>query len=193
MKEKTTKHKRSEDKSDSRKFECQICGRSYKNKATLKAHKIYHEPPQFECYLCHRKFFLKTAMKNHILKNRCNSTWPGRKSGLFIENRISSTKTSSLQTQNKENSTKEVTNNQNLSKLPSTDDPQKTNEKQKISLENSTLPEMNAINQNIRSGSFEQDILSQIGNMIDTIESQEKNSEEVIMGQFSLSRVWNIS
>ncbi|KAJ2942487.1 hypothetical protein O0L34_g16092 [Tuta absoluta] len=63
---------------DARPYVCNVpaCGKSYKDKGTLKKHMVCHQPDrQFECEICQRVFLRKERVKRHIItvhgKRKC--------------------------------------------------------------------------------------------------------------------------
>ena len=47
-------------------FECNTCGRTFKEKGSMKRHKLIHtDVKDFECLICHKKFRLSFQLKLH--------------------------------------------------------------------------------------------------------------------------------
>lgn len=54
-----------------KKFQCNMCGRSYVHQPNLSRHKRYeciNVEPQFDCNFCGRKFRQKQALANHNIR-----------------------------------------------------------------------------------------------------------------------------
>ncbi|CAH1399495.1 unnamed protein product [Nezara viridula] len=56
---------------DIRRFLCNTCGRSYKNKRSLSSHKKIEcgKPPRYYCNLCPRGFFYKSKLMLHTVQH----------------------------------------------------------------------------------------------------------------------------
>lgn len=54
--------------SDVRNFVCDNCGKRFKTKKNLYAHKKVHVPHEYECLVCGRAFLTNQMMRNHVTK-----------------------------------------------------------------------------------------------------------------------------
>ncbi|KAJ8975672.1 hypothetical protein NQ317_003172 [Molorchus minor] len=74
---------------DERPHVCHVCGKSFKRKAGLNEHSIFHEKPKLACPKCPLKFIIQSTLKRHIKniheKDKqypckiCNENFLGRK------------------------------------------------------------------------------------------------------------------
>lgn len=46
-------------------FNCDICGKTFRNRGNLYGHKQYHRPPRFNCKICGQKYKSSAILKRH--------------------------------------------------------------------------------------------------------------------------------